>query len=183
MRLIWPFLVLYALIGKGQPGDAAPGGPLRFTGTVSAPQNASQILDHAVQAWRFSFGQEPGARMEVDTAGLAITGTARFNFRSLVLNGREETMGPIAYRIRIAIANGECRWTVEEVRHTGNRNAAHGGADLGLLTTSTRPPLRLKNMSYPATLKVWEDAKTQLSDRVEMVRRNFESQMRRLAGL
>lgn len=97
--------LLAASISSAQETSA----PLRFSGTVSAPLNAKQMLLHVMQAWRFTFGAEPGARMELDTATGTMHGSARFNFRSSGLNGREETMGPIAYRVRIVVRNGECQ--------------------------------------------------------------------------
>lgn len=152
--------------------------PLRFSGTVSAPLNAKQMLPHVLQAWRFTFGAEPGARMELDTATGTIHGSARFNFRSSGLNGREETMGPIAYRVRIVVRNGECQWIVEDLRHTGNRGAPRGGGDLGLLTTQENAPQRITGMSSPSTNTVWKDAKAQVAERIAALGRALEARIR-----
>lgn len=155
--------------------------PLRFSGAVSAPLNAKQMFMHALQAWRFTFGAEPGARMELDTASSTLHGSARFNFRSKGLNGREETMGPIAYRVRIVVRNGECQWIVEDFRHTGNKGAPRGGGDLGLLTNQESAPRRIPGMSSPSTSNVWKDAKAQVGDRIAALGMAFEARMRAAA--
>ncbi|MBK6776028.1 MAG: hypothetical protein IPG74_09380 [Flavobacteriales bacterium] len=182
MRLWWPTLLLFSIGSLAQELPATGGVPLRFAGSVSAPLNGKQLLANAAEAWRFSFGLEPGARMELDTTASNIVGTARFNFRSTQLNGREETLGTISYRVRITVLNGECRWSVEELKHTGNRAAPKGGVDIGLLTTGTSPPKRLPGMSHSASVKLWEDAKRQVTDRVDVVRRGFEARLRLVNG-
>lgn len=183
MRSIWPALALCTVLAHGQEPAVAPVAPLRFNGTVSVPMSERQLLQHASEAWRFSFGLEPGARMVVDTATKSIVGTARFNFRSTQLNGREETMGPISYRVRITTANGECKWTVDELKHTGNRGAPQGGSDIGPLTMGDKPIHRVTSMSPVASDRVWRDAKNQVGERIENVRRAFESRLRKSAGL
>ncbi|MEO8066357.1 MAG: hypothetical protein ABI599_01565 [Flavobacteriales bacterium] len=183
MRALWPVVLLNALLVQSQEPAVVPDTPLRFSGSVSVPMNDRQLLEHASEAWRFSFGLEPGARMTVDTATNSIVGTARFNFRSVQLNGREETMGPIGYRIRITTANGECQWAVDDLKHTGNRGAPMGGSDIGPLTVGNKPAQRVTSMSPMASVKVWEDAKGQVSQRIESVRRMFESRLRKSAGL
>lgn len=155
---------------------------MRFSGTVSAPMNGKQLLAHAEEAWRYSFGLEPGARMEVDPGTNSIVGSARFNFRSQFLLGRNETQGPIAYRVRVTILHGECRWTVDELKHTGNRSAMKGGRDLGLLTTDPRPEHALPGMSIMSSAKVWQDAKGQVGERIDAVRRVFEARLRLLTS-
>lgn len=155
--------------------------PLRFSGAVSAPLNAKQIHLHALQAWRFTFGAEPGARMELDTASGTLHGSARYNYRSSGLNGREETMGPITYRVRIEVRHGECQWIVEDLRHSGNRGAPKGGGDLGLLTNQDNAPRRLPGMSSPSTTNVWRDAKAQVADRIAALGMAFEARMRAAA--
>ena len=181
MRRLTPLFLLSAALSVGQSPVPIAGAPLQFTGTVSLPLNGRQMLGHAAEAWRYSFGLEPGAHMEIDTATNRIVGTARFNFRSGILLGREETQGPIAYRLRLTILNGECRWTVDDLKHAGNRGAPNGGKDLGLLTTEPRPLRALPGMSITATIKVWEDAKVQVAERIDNVRRVFEARLRLLA--
>ena len=181
MRLLCPLFLLSATLSVGQSPAPIVGAPLRFTGTVSVPMNGRQMLVHAAEAWRYSFGLEPGARMAIDTATNGISGTGRFNFRSVPLNGRDETQGPIAYRLRLTILNGECRWTVDDLKHVGNRSAPTGGKDLGLLTTEPRPQRALPGMSITSTIKIWEDAKAQVGERIDNVRRVFEARLRLLA--
>lgn len=169
------------LLANSSAGAQEANAPLRFSGTVTAPLNAKQMLSHVLQAWRFTFGAEPGARMELDTTTGTIHGSARFNFRSRGLNGREETMGPIAYRLRIVVHNGECQWIVEDLRHTGNRGAPKGGGDLGLLTTRESAPHRIAGMSSPSTNNVWKDAKAQVADRIAALGMAFEARIRAAA--
>lgn len=182
MRLWWPAFLLISLGSMSQGLPATGGVPLRFSGAVSAPLNGKQLLANAAEAWRFSFGLEPGARMELDTAGNTIIGLARFNFRSTQLNGREESLGSIGYRVRITVLNGECRWSVEELKHTGNRSAPKGGVHLGLLTTGAAPATRMPGMSHSSSVKLWDDAKRQVTERVEAVRRVFEARLRLVNG-
>ncbi len=182
MRLWWPTLLLLSTGLQAQELPASGGAPLRFSGSVSAPLNGKQLFANAAEAWRFSFGLEPGARMELDTAAHSILGAARFNFRSSLLNGRDGSLGTISYRVRITVLNGECRWSVEELKHAGNRAAPKGAVDIGLLTTGASPPNRLPGMSHSASVKLWEDAKRQVSDRVDAVRRSFEARLRLVNG-
>lgn len=170
--------VLCWLLAASTCAAQETGAPLRFSGAVSAPLNAKQLFAHAVQAWRFTFGAEPGARVELDTATGTLHGSARFNFRSSGLNGREETMGPIAYRVRIVVRHGECQWIVEDIRHTGNRGAPKGGGDLGLLTNQENAPHRIPGMSSPSTTNVWKDAKAKVADRVAALGMAFEARLR-----
>lgn len=170
--------LLWWLLAASMCSAQETAAPLRFSGTVSAPLNAKQLLVHASQAWRFTFGAEPGARVEMDTATSTLLGAARFNFRSTGLNGREETMGPIAYRVRIVVRNGECHWIVEDLRHTGNRGAPRGGGDLGLFTNQENAPRRIAGMSSPSTSNVWKDAKAQVSERIAALGMAFEARMR-----
>ncbi len=118
---------------------------LSFSRSMSIPLNALQLFDQTVEAWKWTFGKEPGAkimRQERETG--VLEGTARVNFRSAMLPGREETMGTITYEVQLHIRAGECRVVVSNLSHTGNKTTRIGGIHMGQLMRSDTdaPPCR-----------------------------------------
>ncbi|HMC96367.1 MAG TPA: hypothetical protein VKG92_01825, partial [Flavobacteriales bacterium] len=124
-----------------------PATAISYTRSVSVPLNAVQLFDRADEAWTWTFGKEPGARLLIkDRDKGVIEATARLNFRSEMLTQREESMGTVQYHITLQIRAGECRTVVTELTHTGNRNTARGGIHLGLLTHAEGPSHKVPGM-------------------------------------
>ena len=111
-----------------------------ITEAVALPLSKAQIYAAAVDAWEFSFGQEPGAKLtDRDTSNNRIVGVARVNYRSAQLGSRLGSMGVINYNITIQTENGQCQVRISHLSHTGNRNAPSGAIDLGDDHTETDP--------------------------------------------
>lgn len=128
------FLALSPWLVHAQGQDAEAATALGFTRSMSIPLNAVQFFDRASEAWTWTFGKEPGARLlgADRTAGI-LEGAVRLNFRSTMLTGREESMGTVTYHVRLQVHAGECRAVVSGLSHTGNRTTRTGGIHLGTI--------------------------------------------------
>ncbi len=143
-----PLILLFALVFGGSvwsQGSPTRGTALSFSRSVIAPLNALQFHDRALDAWNWTFGKEPGGKLvRNDREAGVIEGAARINFRSVMLSGREESMGTISYSVQIQLRAGECRISVINVSHAGNRHTASGGIHLKQLmrvdTDANRAP-------------------------------------------
>lgn len=119
-----------------------------FTGTINLPLAMKPMHALATEAWNVSFGREPGAAIvRNDRENGVLEAVAHFNFRSAKLNGREETMGRVSYRVRIRSENGTCSALVNQFKHVGNKAALRGGIDLGLVTIGGPPLGRTPGLS------------------------------------
>lgn len=159
--------------------DAREDAALNFSRSMSIPLNAVHLFDKALEAWTWTFGQEPGASLKrSDRSGGIIEGTARVNFRSEMLTGREESMGVIQYRVTIMIHAGECRLTVSELTHIGNRSAPRGGIHCGLLTRGLDPTVRVPGLGHGNVQRLYADLKSVSSTRITAVMQSFEARLR-----
>lgn len=174
--LLLPFLAMAQV-------DTVPARPLVLQDVFGLQLSRMQVFAAADQAWAYTFGQEPGAKIELDDAdhGL-LEGTARFNYRSNILTDREETMGVITYHITIQAENGQCRIRISQVQHTGNRAALSGGIDLGPIYAGDRPRTRVPGMSFGTAEKVHADMRMQISAQVQKVMNAFAARMRTAAA-
>lgn len=137
------FLALSPGLAHAQGQDAETAIALGFTRSMSIPLNAVQFFDRASEAWTWTFGKEPGAKLlGADRDAGILEGTARLNFRSTMLTGREESMGTVTYHVRLQVHAGECRAVVSGLSHTGNHSTRLGGIHLGTIMrndTDLRP--------------------------------------------
>lgn len=123
-------ILLALVVSGGASAQELPtkGTALSFSRSISAPFNAVQFHDRALDAWTWTFGKEPGAKLlRSDRESGSIEGTARINFRSVMLTAREESMGTIGYSVQIHVRAGECRVSITNLSHTGNRSTTSGG--------------------------------------------------------
>lgn len=179
MRLLLLFLALVSGSMAGAQGLPTRGTALSFSRSVSAPLNALQFHDRALDAWNWTFGKEPGAkvvRSERD-AGL-IEGTARMNFRSVMLTGREESMGTISYSVQIQIRAGECRVSITDLNHTGNRNTANGGFHLKQLMRVDTDANRVPGIGRTNAVRLHEELRELAEQRITDLLQAFESHIR-----
>ena len=185
LRLLLLVALVPALAGV-RAQDALPvdsNAALTVTASVSVPLNHVQVLEKAREAWRASFGLEPGARLEpLDLEASAFEGVAYVSFRSRQLVGREETMGIITYRVHVQARNGTCRIAVSDFRHVGNREAYRGATDVGLLTRNTAPPRKIRGMGRRNGQELWDDLKEVARMRAEELVAAFGANLRQLAG-
>lgn len=154
-------------------------GAIGFSRSVSVPLNAYQLFDKALEAWTWTFGKEPGALLRrSDRESGVIEGSARVNFRSTMLTGREESMGTIAYRVTIMVHAGVSRITVQELVHTGNRGALRGGIHLGRLARGSSPQERVPGLGRANTERLYAEVKEHSQERITQVMQAFEARLR-----
>lgn len=178
MRRLLLTLALAAM-AAGAPAQAESAGALSFTRSVSVPLNALLLHDRALEAWTWTFGKEPGAKaLRMDREQGVIEGTARVNYRSQMLALREETMGVIQYRVVVQSRAGECRVTVSELTHTGNRTTARGGVHFGLLTRGERPAAALPGVGGNNARRIHAELKSVAEARINAVLAAFEARLR-----
>jgi hypothetical protein len=179
-RLMLVILLLLAVArGQGQSLMADTVGAVVFSRTVSVPLNAYQLYDKALEAWTWTFGKEPGAALRrSDRESGMIEGSARVNFRSTMLTGREESMGTISYRVTIMVHAGVSRISVQELVHTGNRAALRGGIHLGRLSRGSIPPDRVPGLSRANTERLYAEVKEHSQARITQVMQAFEARLR-----
>ncbi len=180
LRLLLSFCLL-SLLGAahGQTLANDTAAALSLTRSVSIPLNAVKLFDNAMEAWTWTYGQEPGARLlRSDREAGVIEGVARVNFRSEMLLNREETMGTIQYRVIIHVKAGECRTVVTELSHTGDRNAPRNGIHLGLLTRSDMPSKRVPGMGRLNVVRLYAEVKEQSTAHIQTIMQAFDSRLR-----
>jgi hypothetical protein len=173
------FLLLVCCPFQAQPLSSDTTAALNFTRSVSVPLNGLKLYDRAMEAWKWTFGQEPGAELlRTDREAGVIEGTARVNYRSAMLTNREETMGTIRYRIIINIRPGECRTVITELVHTGNRSSPGNGIHLGLLTRSLTPMVRTPGMGRANATRAYAEIKEHAAARIHTVLQAFDARVR-----
>ena len=171
--------LLPGLYAMGQDMEMDTVGPVRYTRSINVALNAFMLHDKALDAWTWTFGREPGAQLRLnDRQAGVIEGSARVNFRSEMLVGREESMGVIAYRVQVLIRPGEARIAVSELTHTGNRNTARGGIHLGLITRAPRPQQRASGLSRANEERLYAELRTAAHERIATLLQAFEARLR-----
>lgn len=153
--------------------------PIAYSRSVVVPLNGVLLFDKVNEAWTWTFGKEPGAKLlRSDRNAGIMEGTARVNFRSAGLTFREESMGPVQYHILLNIKAGECRITVNELIHTGNRATTRGGVHLGLLTESDTPPKKVRGSGGGNARRLYAEVKLVAETRITSVLKAFEARLR-----
>lgn len=150
-------LAVTAAKAQAPLGDATA---VSYARSIAVPLNGVKLFDKVNEAWTWTFGKEPGAKvLRTDRDGGLLEGSARVNFRSAQLLLREESMGIIQYHVVLNVRAGECRVTVNELVHTGNRTTARGGVHLGLLTRGTEPPKRVRGAGGSNAKRLYAEVK------------------------
>ncbi|MFT3885623.1 MAG: hypothetical protein QM724_09390 [Flavobacteriales bacterium] len=179
MRLVLS-LLLASVVAVACAQDEAPTGTLSFSSVIGLDLSRAQIFDAALDAWTYTFGQEPGARLDhQDRATGVAEGQARINFRSKQLTAREESMGPISYQVVIHADNGRCSLLVLRLVHTGDHNALHGGLDIGPIRTGDVSDLWVPGYSRKLVQGLHTEIRGLASERIEKLMRAFEARMRK----
>ncbi len=172
-------LFLCTLLGHAQALSSDSLSAISYSRSVSVPLNAYQLFDKALDAWTWTFGQQPGATLRrSDRESGMIEGTARVNFRSEMLTGREESMGSITYRVTIQVRAGGSRITIQELTHNGNRAALRGGIHLGVLTRGMAPPQRVPGLGRANTERLYAEVKQRAEQRTDQLMQAFEARLR-----
>lgn len=183
MRAALTLLLLVCVVrAVPQPSGLDGPRPLVITDAVALPLSKAQIYAAALNAWEFSFGQEPGAKLtDRDTSNNKIEGSARVNFRSSQLGSRLGSMGVINYTVTIQAENGQCQVRINHLSHTGNRNAPNGSIDLGTIYTGERPQEPVPGASKGTADRLHADMRAQAAAHIGDVMKRFASAMRRAA--
>ena len=182
MRLALLHLLLALPMAAGAQAHSPAGQALAFTDAIALQRSKAQVLELALKAWTYTFGQEPGAAMlQVDSTNGRIEGSARVNFRSTALGAREATLGVIAYRISLEARNGQCLVRITQLEHTGNRNAPGGGINMGTIYAGQRPPGPVRGISQGSVQRLHDDMRGQASEKIQGAMPAFAARLRLLA--
>lgn len=172
-------LLASALQVLPQDGTMETSLPLVITEATTVQLSKSQVFQAALDAWTYSFGQEPGAKVIArDTVAGRIEATARVNYRSTGVGSREETMGVINYTITVQAENGQCQVRITHLYHVGNHNAPRGGINLGTLYAGARPVERTPGISAGTAQRLHADMREQATARIKEVIKRFSSDLR-----
>lgn len=180
MRILFT-LLLYVLLltAAAQSLDGQPGSALTYSRSVNVALNAVQLHDKALEAWTWTFGKEPGARLlSSDRSSGSIDAVARFNFRSIMLSMREETMGVVQYKVTIRLSAGECRVMVTDLNHIGNRNTTMGGIHVGPLMRASTVGRKIPGMSRSNAMRLQQELQEAANERIKAVMNAFEARLR-----
>lgn len=176
-RALIILLTLLAGLERAQGQDAATA--LGFTRSMSVPLNAVQFFDRASEAWTWTFGKEPGAKLQLSDRGAGILeGTARLNFRSTMLTGREESMGTVTYHVRLQVHAGECRAVVSGLTHTGNRSTPRGGIHLGMIMRNDTDVALAGGMSRGNLVRLHAEVRETATARINLLLQAMEARIR-----
>lgn len=172
------FGILLAIAAQAQEptSDATA---VSYSRSVAVPLNGIKLYDKVSEAWTWTLGKEPGAKvLKSDRESGVIEGTARVNFRSAQLLLREESMGTIQYHVLVNVRAGECRITVNELVHSGNKTTARGGVHLGLLTRGLEPVKRVRGAGGGNAKRLYAEAKQVADARITALLQAFEARLR-----
>ncbi|MBK9764263.1 MAG: hypothetical protein KA186_10495 [Flavobacteriales bacterium] len=176
----WSVVLFLLLLPATQAQDApAPGTALGITRHMSIPLNGLLLFDQVASAWKWTFGNEPGGKVLLsDRENGILEGTARINFRSAILPGREESMGTIAYHVKFQIHAGECAAIVSSLVHTGNKNAHRRAVNMGQLMRNEDQVTHAIGMSHIFTVKLHAELRTLAETRINALLQNMEARIR-----
>lgn len=167
----------WVAVARGQ--DPEPGQPIAYARSIPVPLNAVLLFDKAHDAWTWTFGKEPGAKVLLsDRENGVLEGMARVNFRSEGMWLRQESMGVVQYHVTLTARAGECTVRVTQLSHTGNRTSPRGGVHLGQLTRSPDPPTRIRGASIPSRRRLYAEVKDVAESRVQALLGAFEARLR-----
>lgn len=166
-----------------QTAPDAPSGQFILSEDIGLAMNKAQVIAAAQDAWTNSFGQEPGGHLNlVDTENGLLEGSARVNYRSKLLMGREETMGTVVYQVTIQAKNGQCQVRVHNLRHTGNRSAQGGGIDAGTIMEGVAPLEHYPGVGLGVSRRMHADIREAATARLQEILRRFAARLRSLGG-
>lgn len=179
MRAITLLAALALLAERASAQSAGGEAAVSYTRSVTVPLNAVLLYDKALDAWNWTFGREPGARLlATDRNGGVLEGNARLNYRSAQLSLREETMGTVQYRVVMHVRAGECRVTVSELVHSGNRSTPRGGIHLGQLVRGESPSQRVRGIGGGNIKRIHAEVKSVADARITALLQAFEARLR-----
>jgi len=163
------------MLAQGSDGATA----LTFSRSVSVPLNGVQLYDKTLDALNWTFGKEPGAKLVLaDRGSGTLEMSARVNFRSVMLTGREETMGTILYTVHVQVNAGEMRVVVSGLTHTGNRNTARGGIHVGPLMRVDTDARQTSGLGRTNVVRLHAELRQVASERINTLLQALEARVR-----
>lgn len=175
--LLASLLATSTLFAQVPAGGSA--GAITYIRSIAVPLNAVLLFDKATEAWTWTFGKEPGGKLLLsDRTTGTLEATARVNYRSEQLSMREETMGSVQYRVVMNVHAGECRITISECVHTGNRTTPRGGVHLGLLVRGPDPVVKVRGLGGSNLRRIYAEVKDTTNARITAVLQAFEARLR-----
>jgi hypothetical protein len=178
-RAILVIMACLPVLAQAQVPAGDPGSAITYTRAIAVPLNGVLLFDKATDAWTWTFGKEPGAKvLASDRESGTLQGTARVNYRSATLGLREETMGVINYHVVLSVRAGECRITISELVHTGNRNTSRGGIHMGPLAKGPDPVQRVKGTGGSNARRIYAEVKSTADARLQALLQAFEARLR-----
>jgi len=176
-------LVLVSAQAFCQAVQGSDQGPFMLSEDIGLAMSKAQVMEAAQDAWNSSFGQEPHGQLSlVDMDNGLLEGSARFNYRSKLLMGREETMGAVTYQVTIQARNGQCLVRVHNLKHTGNRAAQGGGINVGTIMEGVAPEEHYPGVGLSASRRMHADVREAASVRLRDAMRRFAARLRLLSG-
>ena len=171
--------MVFSITASVQVANEGSASAISYTRSIAVPLNGVMLFDKVNEAWTWTFGKEPGAKvLRRDREGGVIEGSARVNFRSAGLLLRDESMGVIQYHVVLNVHAGECRVTVNELVHTGNKTTPRGGVHLGLLTRAQDPPQKVRGAGGGNAKRLYAEAKQVADTRITTLLQTFEARLR-----
>lgn len=150
--------------------------PFIVKGNVSISAPDSVLAKRLGRAWKYSFGQEPAARL-LSRGSNSMTTMAHFNYRSGLLTGRQETIGVISYQLELKIVGSTCYYTINSFVHRGNTSTRIGGIHFGRLMQGQIPQGKVRGLSKKTIMAIHTDMKIQLEERIATVLKLLKLQL------
>lgn len=173
--------ILFLLLFPALHAQDAPttGTALGITRHMSIPLNGLLLFDQVAEAYKWTFGNEPGAKILIsDRENGILEGYARINFRSEILPGREESMGTIAYHVKFQVHAGECTAMVSGLVHAGNKNAHRRAVNMGQLMRNEDHVTHAAGLSHTFSVKLHAELRTLAETRINALLQNMEARIR-----
>ena len=139
--------------------------PLDFKGSLQVMGDTTEIVGKMNRAWKYSFGQEPAAKL-MNKSNHELVAKAHFYFLSELITNRQDTRGVIAYQVKLKAENGKCLYEIHQFIHRGNTAARSGGMHFGRLMKGAAPDGNIRGISQKNIQAVHQDMKKQIEARV-----------------
>lgn len=170
------FTITIFLVQGQQTAPVQNTEPLVIKGSVTLSASAEEIISRMNRAWKYSFGQEPAAKL-LDKSSDQMTAKAHFYYKSETLTAREDTRGIISYNIVLQAQDGKCNYTIDQFVHRGNTTSRGGGIHFGRLMKGLDPGRKVRGLGRRNIQRIHEDMKLQVEKRMNKLLEIFEQQL------
>ncbi len=150
---------------SGQDQNTAP---LNFKGSIAATGDTAEIAGKMNRAWKYSFGQEPAAKL-LNRSNNEMTAKAHFYFKSELITNRQDTRGVISYEVNLKAVNGKCIYDIRQFIHRGNTSTRGGGIHFGRLMKGADPGGNIRGIGRRNIHSIHQDMKNQVEARITLL--------------